>query len=110
MSWRLTPAGEEALRGKLSAPQRRALEDVRDHYDPAYRCVGRSMFGGLTAVMPVLNRNKWIEERPQTHCMRDPSVIGACAGPGKCSCECNTCLCPVCSINPCECPPREGDR
>ncbi len=62
MSWRLTPAGEEALCGKLSAPQRRALEDVRDHYDPAYRCVGRSMFGGLTAVMLVLNRNKWIEE------------------------------------------------
>lgn len=43
------------------------------------------------------------EDRPQTHCMRDPAAVGCCAGPGACSCECNTCLCPLCGENPCEC-------
>jgi|GEM_PF-4837313 len=28
------------------------------------------------------------------HCMRDPSPIGACQGPGRCSCECNICMDP----------------
>jgi len=41
--------------------------------------------------------------RKETHCMRDPSVIGCCAGPGSCSCECNICCCPNCSTNPCVC-------
>jgi hypothetical protein len=45
----------------------------------------------------------------ERHCMRDPSVIGCCAGPGQCSCECNTCLCPLCMVNPCECPPYIDD-
>jgi hypothetical protein len=49
-------------------------------------------------------------EKRETHCMRDPSPIGACAGPGKCSCECNTCLCPNCMENPCECPPYEDNE
>jgi hypothetical protein len=43
--------------------------------------------------------------RAETHCMRDPSAIGCCAGPGRCSCECTTCICPVCEVNPCTCPP-----
>jgi exodeoxyribonuclease V len=29
------------------------------------------------------------------HCMRDPGPIGCCAGPGECSCECNTCDNPI---------------
>ncbi len=44
------------------------------------------------------------ETRKESHCMRDPSVIGACAGPGACSCECNQCDPPCCGKNPCTCP------
>lgn len=49
----------------------------------------------------------------RSHCLRDPSPVGACAGPGQCSCECSSCLCPVCgSTNECECgnenPPTRG--
>lgn len=56
------------------------------------------------AFMPDDMPIEMLEAGPETHCMRDPSVIGACAGPGRCSCECTTCLCPLCSSNPCECP------
>lgn len=51
-----------------------------------------------------------------THCMRDPSFIAmtvritkdtarvvSCFGPGRCSCECNVCCCPLCNLNPCAC-------
>jgi DNA helicase-2/ATP-dependent DNA helicase PcrA len=49
------------------------------------------------------------EERKETHCMRDPGPIGCCAGPGRCSCECNTCFCSLCGENPCDCPPGTFD-
>jgi hypothetical protein len=62
VSWKITEAGLQALEGRLSTPQRRVLEDIRDDGDPARRCRGRSMFGGLTAVLPVILRNKWAEE------------------------------------------------
>ena len=43
-----------------------------------------------------------------SHCGRDPSVIGYCGGTDEtCSCECNTCLCPVCGLRECVCPPYQ---
>lgn len=30
-------------------------------------------------------------KRDPGHCYRDPSVVGCCAGPDACSCECNVC-------------------
>lgn len=32
----------------------------------------------------------------RSHCHRDPSIIGACAWPEFCSCECPACECPAC--------------
>lgn len=45
------------------------------------------------------------ETTTMAHCMRDPSVIGACAGPDTCSCECFACLPPpfVAFADECEC-------
>lgn len=34
------------------------------------------------------------------HCMRDPSAVGACSGPGKCSCECAICDNPTDDVKP----------
>jgi len=34
--------------------------------------------------------------KQRDHCRRDPSLVGACAGPECCSCECPACECPVC--------------
>ena len=44
-----------------------------------------------------------LETPKETHCYRDPSVVGCCSGLGHCDCECNTCSCPICGINPCTC-------
>ena len=62
MAWKLTDAGVKALEGRLSAAQRRVLEDIRDEGDPAWRCHGRSMHGGLTSVLSLILRNKWAED------------------------------------------------
>jgi hypothetical protein len=62
MSWQLTDAGRRALAGKLSAPQRRVLEDIRDSGNPEARTYGMSMHGGLIAVLHVVRRNKWAIE------------------------------------------------
>jgi hypothetical protein len=41
---------------------------------------------------------------PRQHCYRDPSTVGACTGPRECSCECSSCVCPVCgSTRACNC-------
>ena len=56
-------------------------------------------------VLAITLANAEARRARETHCRRDPSVIGCCAGPGQCSCECNTCLCPLCMTNPCVCSP-----
>jgi len=63
MPWKITEAGRDALaRLPLSEPQRRTLRAIRDYGNPTYGCTGRSMHGGLTAVIPVILRNKWAED------------------------------------------------
>jgi hypothetical protein len=38
--------------------------------------------------------NKDGTEKRADHCFRDPSPQGACAGPGKCTCDCLVCVWP----------------
>jgi hypothetical protein len=67
MSWKLTEAGKTALRDikkgklKVSWPQQRCLEDVRDHGDPWRRIFGGAAHGGMFKTMNFLqHKKKWI--------------------------------------------------
>ena len=71
MTWKLTDAGKKALRDakngslRLSWPQQRTLEGVRDHGDPWARVHGGAEHGGMFKVMNFLqHKMKWIEWEP----------------------------------------------
>lgn len=61
MVWTLTEKGRFVLDSVLpTEPQRRVLEDIRDHGDPSHRA-DVSMHGAVAATLRALRRFGWVE-------------------------------------------------